>query len=472
MSGTLGRSSRRLRGPRRRRLALGAALLGVIALAQSASVAGADPSETVTAIIHRAGSATPVNETVTLGILTETCPLYDGPNIELYLPDGDQAPEDSINDRAAWTLSSVLGCLMPPVPLAAVTGITVIGADGPELSGPPDSSRLTPADLATPSDFADPSQSPLIYSDGEDIIYLRPWRGPGDVNAADQVNDAEPTPFVFDVYEGPLLTVTASASRRSLPAGGTVSFAATVSGAPAGTPLSYSWDFDGGAADSSSPSPTVVFDSPGDYAVSLAVGDDEGGGGGATIQVVVGSPAQTTTTTGQRTGPSDSHGKRAGAPRGRRSGSNPDGSRRDHAGSSRRQSGSAAGHPPAAVSATTSTAGPTSSSTDSETSAGPTRQAGPVGRGRPAQVGAPPSGSPALVAGRLISDITPLPAGISPLVHPSQAAPAAAPAFRRSFGASAGAGLSAVLAGLILFGLGATRELRGRRSRRVGKLLV
>ncbi len=83
----------------------------------------------------------------------------------------------------AWSLAALSGCLPVPVALGAVTGVTVIGANGPELDA---SSQLTPADLATPaSDFANPTESPLIYSDGTGIVYDRPWRGGQDANAAD-----------------------------------------------------------------------------------------------------------------------------------------------------------------------------------------------------------------------------------------------------------------------------------------------
>ena len=48
------------------------------------------------------------------------------------------------------------------------------------------------------------------------------------------------------MFEGPLLTVTVNASPTTVPAGGTVTFNATVT-VEDDSALSYSWSFDGGA---------------------------------------------------------------------------------------------------------------------------------------------------------------------------------------------------------------------------------
>ncbi|MFZ0089721.1 MAG: hypothetical protein WAL63_09465, partial [Solirubrobacteraceae bacterium] len=68
-----------------------------------------------------------------------------------------------------------------------------------------------------------------------------------------------------------------------------------------------------------------------------------------------------------------------------------------------------------------------------------------------------------LVNGRLISDVIPLPAGASPLVRPAPAAAAPAGAVREATRAPALPITLGPLAVIALLGLGARRELRGRR---------
>jgi hypothetical protein len=69
-----------------------------------------------------------------------------------------------------------------------------------------------------------------------------------------------------------------------------------------------------------------------------------------------------------------------------------------------------------------------------------------------------------LVSGRLISDVTLLPATLSPLVREAPASAASAPALRRAAGPVLAPALAAALAVILLFGLGAGHELRGRRA--------
>lgn len=199
-------------------LALAAAF--TVALPVQAS-ADQNSDEPVTALVYAAGNAAPLTDATTVGALEAGCPTYSGPNIELYQAGGIAADGQQVSAQA-WALGTLLSCLPTPVPLGAVVGVTVLGAEGPELSGPPESSQLSPADLASPSDFADDAESPVLYSDGSGLIYDRPWRGPGDANAPDQVVEAAPEPFVIQVFEGPALSVSASASVATVAAGGTV----------------------------------------------------------------------------------------------------------------------------------------------------------------------------------------------------------------------------------------------------------
>ena len=485
--------------------------LTLIALACLAPVAGADPNagEAVTALLYRAGAGgVPLNDTATVGTLETGCPVYAGPNIELHESDGSLTPGQQIS-ALAWSLGTLLHCLPVPIPLSAVTGITVLGANGPELRGAPELSELSPGDLASPSDFANAAEDPIVYSDGTGVIYDRPWRGGDDANADDQVVEAAPAPFVFEVFEGPLLHIGVSASATRVPAGGTVSFSASISGEPAGSPLTYGWDFDGGAPASATPAPAVTFPAAGSYRVTLQVTDGDGGGGAATIPITVSSGTATTPTTAQGsspTGPTRSAGSQPGAQAGRHTSGTSTTTGTHHATSSGARRGDA-GHSPgegtanassagsgSAGSATRSSATRSSATRSSATASAPTTSAptasaptasapttgatttaattAPARAGRPSDARTPPTpgdaptaGSGPLVAGRLISDVTLLPATASPLVRGPQAGAPSAPALHRALGAALGPALGAAVA-LLLFGLGAGREWRGRRMRR------
>jgi hypothetical protein len=67
-----------------------------------------------------------------------------------------------------------------------------------------------------------------------------------------------------------------------------------------------------------------------------------------------------------------------------------------------------------------------------------------------------------LIAGRLVGDVTPLSAATSPLVHSVSGARAAAPPARQAVRSSALPALAGGLAILLVFVLGAGRELRWR----------
>ncbi|MGH2882834.1 MAG: hypothetical protein ACRDPA_09110, partial [Solirubrobacteraceae bacterium] len=75
----------------------------------------------------------------------------------------------------------------------------------------------------------------------------------------------------------------------------------------------------------------------------------------------------------------------------------------------------------------------------------------------------PPSGP--LVSGLLVSDVRPLAPGASPLVRVIPAEVSTAPPARQAIRASLLPAFGAGFAVLVLLGLGAGRELRGRRRR-------
>ena len=449
--------------------------LALVSLGCSAGVALAiDPlDQTVSAQIYPAGQPV-TTSTVTMAYLLAnpgSCPAYSGPNnAGSYGAGGSpEAPQSfpstsSSFGTGTWTLATVLGCLQNPVSPSQVKGVVVIGSDGaPEVSA---ASQLSPADLATTSDFQNTSESPVISADGDGhITYFRPWRGGTDDNFGDAVTEDDPTPFQIEVFEGPLLTVTGTASETTVPAGGTVSFSATVPGDHPG--LVYSWDFDGGAPNSTEPGPQVAFDTAGRYAVTVQVTDAAGGGGEASIPITVTSA---TPASGKSpTGPQGSKGKVPGGSKGKhpKSGSGKSHSGKHPAtGKSKSTAHSTTTAPSGGSTPTGSAPSSTGKATTSHRTATAPKHATTPVKAPPSSARNTPSHGP-LVAGRLISDVTLVPAGESRLVHVVPASLATAPAVRRAISTSLLPALAAGVSVLLLFSLGAGRELRWRRGWRV-----
>ena len=454
-----------------------------------AAVAAADPSsdEVVSATVY-SPSGTTQNDSVSLAQLQSNahCAAYSGTDMNELGRNGfvdvQLAPEGT------WALSTVLGCLSTPVPVAAVHGVTVITGQGAPETGP--GSVLTPADLAPQgsTDFNNPQEAPVVQALGSLNQYDRPWRGGGqgqpDYDFLDEVqgtDNGQPLPIAIEVFEGPLLTVTVSASRTTVPTGGTVTFNATVTGQN-GSALSYSWSFDGGAQSSTAPSPQVTFGNAEQYDVAVQVTDSSGGGGSAEIPITVGAPPPAATGSHPQTGsgksrkshtpsgPRKSKGTHAGGPAGK---SNTGKSTTAGKGSS-----TSTGKNTSTTSSTTSTSTTPASTTPSSTTGASTHHATAstsrrastphraVGHATaPLTRSTPPLPSGPLVSGQLVSDVTPLAAGASPLVRVVPAAVATAPPARQAIRASLLPAFGAGFAVLLLLGLGAGRELRGRRRR-------
>jgi PKD domain-containing protein len=481
-------SSRRAGFPSARRLAL-VAIFGVCLLGHSTALADGS-SPIVVATVYAAGKS-PTTDSVSLASLqsnSQRCPQYPGTSMEEL---GRNPPAQNVplppsgTQTGTWGLGTILSCLETPIPLATVTGVTVIAGDGAPEEGP--NSQLTRPDLASPSDFENTAEVPVIEDDGSLIQYDRPSRNSTDPNRLDEVQgsaNGQAQPIQINVFEGPALTVTATASQTTVAAGGTVSFTATVS--PGDQPgLAYSWNFDGGAPDSQSPNPQVKFAAGGQFEVTLEVTDPAGGGGGATISIAVTSatppPANPN---GPSKGPTHSSGTTSGGRTGNQTG----------------QGGSAGGHGSGTASGGTGPTGsggagsaapggrassgngapsaqPSQPGTPAANDSGPgSSQSQPRGashtrahdHGANSNAGRPPSASganplTAPVSGLLISDVTPVAPGASSLVRVIRAPPATAPAIRTPTSASPWPILGASLAVLLLLGLGAGRELRGRR---------
>ena len=456
-----------------------------VVLGSLSSIAIADSSsdQVVSATVFSPNGSTQ-NDSVSLAQLQSSskCTAYSGTDMNEFGRTG--FVDVQLAPSGTWALSTVLGCLSTPVPLGAVHGITVINSQGAPETGP--GSMLTPADLAPQgsTDFNNPHEAPVVQALGSLNQYDRPWRGNGqgqtDYDYGDEVqgtDNGQPLPIAIEIFEGPLLTVTVSASKTTVPVGQSVTFSASVTGQN-GSALSYSWNFDGGASNSTAASPQITFGNTGQYDVTLQVTDSAGGGGGAEIPITVGTPAPTATGSHPRTGsgtsrkshtpsgPRKSKGTHAG---GRAGNSNAGKSTTPGKGSSTNTSTT---NTSTTNSATTTSSTPTSTTSSSGSSSHQTptphhtatsRHSTPHTTTRPTT---PPPSSGSLVVGLLVSDVKPLAPDASPLVRAVPAAVATAPPARQAVRASLLPALGAGLAVLLLLGLGAGRELQGRRRRR------
>jgi hypothetical protein len=337
--------------------------------------------------------------------------------------------------------------------VSAVRSITVAGDGGTVEQSP--GATLSQADLTPPSDFNDPTQVPVVASDGTNIEYFRPWRGGRDVNARDAIQgDA----LSFSVFEGQPLGVTVHASATTVDRGGSVTFSATVSGAGSSSTRLH-WQFDGGAPATTATTPAITFTRTGTFDVTVLATDSAGAAGEGSILVTVGTvpparngshprsghgPSRRSSTP---TGPTNSNGNGGSAPTGNTS-------------------------PETTTSPSPSAHHNTSPATSSRPApqgrvpAHPSRPATQARRRpRATRTSTGPAAAGRLVSGELIADVVPLPAAASPLVHPVQTASAAAPA-RQAIRASRLPALAAVAVIVLLLGLGARRELRGRDALR------
>jgi hypothetical protein len=471
-------------------------LLGTLALlaAGAGDAAGATPNagQPVNVTVYKQDGSTS-HESITIGQLAG-CPQYTGDPITLE-PQGTAATTGS----QTWSLAQVLGCLSPTaVDVTNVTSAVVHHSDADQT--PEDA--LSQSDLQSPSDFPDHSQSPIITTDGTNILYFRPWRGGSDNNGRDDVEDPNPQPFILDVFEGPALTVSVTASQTNVSTGGSVTFTPSVTGGTTSN-LSYSWSFDGGAPPSTQTAPTVTFSSSGAYRVSVEVTDtSSGSGGSASVPITVTSsspPPPTTTgsnpspTQGTNTNPNaPTHGQTGGkhngsgnSPSGKQPGGNPASGKHHQTHTTPTKTPT---REPATQSSTTTTtttagasggtggsggSGPSSTGTQTGSSTQTTTTPATPARHRvhsraPHQRPTPTQGPNRVIHGLLISDVHPVSPNSSPLVTAASAPPSAAPVIRRGERASILPLVASAVAILLLLTLGAARELRGRGSLRFG----
>jgi hypothetical protein len=363
----------------------------------------------------------------------------------MYLYPGDQpySPASS----SSWALSTVLTCGLQ-LPLTDVNAVQVKSpSHGFDNS-------LSTAQLSDPSQFHDPAAPdalPVISVDGteDQNTYVRPWFGGSDDNAGDQVI-TNASPIAIVVYEnGPPLRVTGSWATLSRNATRmTVQLRASVS-RPDGAPipastLSWSWSFgDGGASSAAAPRHSFA---PGVYPVTVQVADNRDGTGGTdTIHVTF----STSSGSGQAPQPGAGPTTHARSPTGpeRSSAAQPRAASRTARAGRETTQAAQTQRAPAHVQPAAHRVAPSAT----------VHRASPH---EPARAAATPPAAERAVAGQLISAISPLPIGASPLVHIVPAAVATPPQVRGAVGSSITTGALAGLAALLLFGLGAWRELR------------
>jgi PKD domain len=504
------RSSRRSGPVPGRRFAFAAALV-LCLLFSTGAVATADDSPTVVSATVYGPAGTPPTATVSWDDLESNpsqCPVYDGP------APTQNGPGASYGANDAWSLATILQCMTPPISVSDVQSVTILNQLGePEIS--PDS-QLSQSDL-TPGkgDWVDPQQQPIITYGGpaagdfEPATYYRPDRSASDKNFADSVSYAPP--INIQVSEGNSLGVTITTAPKTITAGESIAFNATVTGSQ-GT-LSYHWDFDTGDT-SSEPSPTESFSEAGTRDVGLQVRDSNGDVGiaplvpitvnttsgappektGTTPQNTNGVPTQSKSTTGTQRSPAPASGD-SGKPGGSQTPGNRHGSKNGGAQHSRRHgkshgkrsshrttggagtdgtstggagTGSAgkSGSTPSATSSVPSSPLPPSATPSATHSHGPHHPASSA-RNRSTVKSAPGGalpGSENVIAGRLITGVNPLPLSRSPLVHPEAGGRSGQQVVRQGVTVSAVGALAGALTVVLLLGLGAARELRGRRT--------
>jgi hypothetical protein len=450
--------------------ALALALLGAT---WSSPAARADQT-VVQALVYNGQPGPTVPQQVDVSALNG-CTPYSGPN-PIYLYQNGQATPDQL-PSTTWALSTVLTCALQ-LPLSNVTGIQVAQENAYQGFEAP----LTAAQLSDPNQFQDPqapSALPVISTDGSEDLntYVRPWLGGSDNNAADQVVESN-APVTIAVYENssPLVVhvswtrVSENATTIKFKFGATVQ---TATGAlvPASS-LSWSWSFQNGPG-STAAAPTHSFPG-GVWPVSVQMTDiGAGTAGTATVDVTAhASPAagqhthrggSEKTTSNSPVGPEHSSGASRGGPAGNSTRTAATSHRKTHAAVTT-TSDHASSHQ-TAVHSRSSKPGKTKPSKTKPAKTKPARTEHPARK----RIRTPVVNQGHVVQGLLISDVTPVAPGASPLVRDPRSAPAAPPVRQ----ATSTSSLAILLSGLVilaLFGLGAGRELRSSRRARALRL--
>lgn len=132
-----------------------------------------------------------------------------------------------------------------------------------------------------------PDGPPAVYADGDDVGFVRPSTGGGDLNAPDSFK--APSQLVVKLQTGTPIEIEATANESKIEVGDEVSFFAVVS-APAGLVPTVRWSFDDGAG-AQGENANHVFKKPGSYdVVATATTPEDRTGSSDVITIQVGEP--------------------------------------------------------------------------------------------------------------------------------------------------------------------------------------
>jgi uncharacterized membrane protein YgcG len=433
----------------------------------AAAPAAADQA-VVTATVYAGSSGGVSYPEASAGTLSG-CPPYSGPN-PIYLYAAGQGAPQQLPAGSTWTLATVLSCGLG-VPISDVTAVQV-ATNNRGFESP-----LSNAQLVAPGQYHDPQAFgalPVIFADGSEDqnTYVRPWFGGSDDNAGDEVvgQGAPIKLLAFEKGQPLAVTITDStisdskwAIKKRFSAVVRDSAGARISASA----LRYSWSFgDNATANGVTPTHTFV---PGTYPVTVEVADPASGTGGVqTLEVTANASAAH----GKHTRSGGSQRDRSGPPTGpsRSSGSRPGGAagsgRASDAHTAGSQGTSAGGGGASRQTSTQTRANHGRSATTHHAAPPRHRQPSARQRTRPPGAAAPTT----LVKGRLISDVKPVSVRTALAIESSPASAAAGPAVRQATTASSSAALVSGLVVLVLLGLGAGYELRGRGAGRRPRL--
>jgi hypothetical protein len=468
--------------------------VGVVLATSGGGVAAADSTSDipmVSATIYPASGGSVVTQTVTLGTLEQHCQSSPTPPDEgLYGTNG--VPTGQTYNASSYVYS--MNCVLTSGLAQPIQDVDSVEIISPQYGFEEGNGVLTTGDLKdppSPGSFSDPNAEPEVSTDPEgDVSYFRPWRGGSDDNVHDEISSNGQAVSIVVFEDGTPLNVTATSHINS---GLNVSFSATVATAN-GTvippsSLHWTWDFGDGSAQSTQAAPVAyTYASTGDYPATVVVYDHSTGQvGTANDPVDFPTPTAPSTTpqtgsgtttpnSGAPNGPTTTAGKNPKTPPGGKKPTVTSPSTRHHTKhpgtSTHTHKGKSTHHTkttPASTPIPTGTGGSGASSTGSSKAANDKTLASKHSAGHTtthAKSASHRANGTTLVKGRLISDVTTLPADQSPLVHAVSAPVGSAPVVRRA--TSGPSNLPVILAGilavLLLFGFGVGRELRWRHD--------
>lgn len=214
-----------------------------------------------------------------------------------------QNPTVAFNSVGTFTVSLTVTDakgLADPTPATRTVTVTAAANQAPNGTITTPAANLTVTQgttVAFAASGADPdNNTPLTYSwnfgggatnstlQNPSVVFATPGTFTVSLTVTDAKGLADPTPATRTVTvtpsttanQPPAGTITQPASDVVINVGQSVSFAGSGTDPDNNTPLTYAWNFGGGAANSTLQNPTVVFATPGTFTVSLTVSDSKG----------------------------------------------------------------------------------------------------------------------------------------------------------------------------------------------------